>query len=96
MKFSSCAHSAWRSVKCCSLRDLEILAGQLAHLQQEPQIAALHGGAAAGPLKDFDHAGRFVGRLQRAQHQQEVGRVAAFFVVARAGVRAPPACLRRW
>ena len=66
---------------------LEIVAGQVAHLQQEPQVAALHGRAAAGPLENLDDALRFLVALERAQHEQKVGRIAPFAVVAGAGVR---------
>ena len=71
---------------------LQKVAGELAHLQQEPQVAALRGDARAGSLKDFHDALRALVVVHRREHEQEVGRVGGrLFVavgrVARAGMR---------
>jgi hypothetical protein len=60
---------------------LEPVADQLAHLQQKPQIAALHVGHRTGALKHLDHAERFGLGTQRPEHQQQVGWVAPLFFV---------------
>ena len=61
---------------------LQKVAGELAHLQQEPQIAALRGDPRAGPLKDFHDALRALVVVHRREHQQEVGRVGGGVFVA--------------
>ena len=58
------------------LMALEEIAGQVAHLQHEPQVALLRAHAGVGPLDDFHHAQGFLLGLQGGQHQEEVGGVA--------------------
>ena len=68
---------------------LEIVAGELADLQQEPQVAALRGHPRTGPLKNFDHALRTLIVVDRREHEQEVGRVGRRFgIVLRRVARA--------
>ena len=62
-------------------------AGQLAHLLEELQIAALRGGLRVGPLEDFDQPFDLVVVAQRVDHQQLPRRVAAHPLVAGTGER---------
>ena len=89
---SSCSHSVCFSERCRKPAGLQKVAGEFAHLQQEPQIATLRGDSRARSLKDLDDALRALVVEHRREHEQEVGRVGGgLFVVvscvSRAGVR---------
>src|SRR5262249_15265629 len=63
---------------------LEIIFRKLAHLQHEPQIAALDSRPAPGTLEDFDQAARLLIAFQNAQDEQKIGWIGA--VVFRVGI----------
>src|SRR5690349_19475304 len=70
----------------------EEVAGELAHLEQEAEVAALGSVAGAGALENLDNALRTLVVHHRGENEQEVGRVGCgVFVVigcvAGAGVR---------
>ena len=78
---------------------LQVLAGQLADLHEEPQVAALRVGPGAGALEDFDQAVDAAVGDDRRDDEQELGgiggRVRSSSPSAGAGVRRPPAPARR-
>ncbi len=69
------------------LARLEKVARQIAHLQQELQIAALRGGRGAGPLENLDHASGILVELDRPEDQQEIAVVRGLAVLPFAGAR---------
>ena len=54
---------------------LQEVAGQLAHLHEEPQITLLRARPGLGTLEDLDQAHRLQVGLQQAEDQEELGRI---------------------
>ena len=66
---------------------LQVVAGQLAHLHQESQVAPLCCRTTARPLKDFDYSDDLLLDANTSQHQQTVRGIAGLVVAGRAGLR---------
>ena len=62
---SICVHQGLAVGEPPQLVAFEEIARQVAHLQQEAQIALLRAHAGVGPLDDLDHAHGFLVALQR-------------------------------
>ena len=98
VKLSSCSHSDLLGAEVAQAARLQVLAGDLADLHQESQVAALRVGPGAGALEDFDQAVDAAIGADRREHQQELGRVGRGFARRRPCRRrsaGPPAPARR-